>query len=102
MIQATFLDSKGRTPDQHYEAWIAWRKGIIDKQFPERCSCRIGKSIEKQFKKTKCCQVMSCGMAIKNSFVTEHRETCKVCSDVTGVSVSSLPPIGEPCCAKDT
>ena len=90
----------GRTPAQISAAWVSWRKQIVDDNFPEMCSCRIGKSPREEFKRTACCKIVSCGMAIKNAYVDEHRKTCKICSDVDAPPHRYLPPVGEPVDAK--
>ena len=74
------LDSKGRTPLEHYEAWISWRKRIVDENFPDMCSCRIGAPPREEFKRTECCEPMRCGMRIKNAYVDDHILTCKGCT----------------------
>lgn len=92
-------DSKGRTWPEHHNAWIEWRKKIVDENFPEMCSCRIGMEGSDRVKNTKCCKLAPCGMRIKNDYFATHLEECKVCSkpyDPDAPERSHLPPIGRP------
>lgn len=59
---------------------ILERKRIVDENFPDMCSCRIGVAPKDEFKRTECCKQMSCGMRVKNAYVDEHNRICKVCS----------------------
>lgn len=88
------LDSKGRTPKQRHDAWIKWRKRIVDENFPDMCSCLIGTGA--RIKRTKCCQLVSCGMRIKNDHVDQHLKECKVCSRPDLGPVSGMWPVGSP------
>ncbi len=74
------LDSKGRSPEERYLAWIKWRKRIVDENFPDMCSCRIGVLWHQEVKQTDCCKPMRCGMRIKNDYVDDHILTCKGCT----------------------
>ncbi len=57
-----------------------WRKKIVDENFPDMCSCRIGVTPKNEFKRMECCKSMSCGMRIKNDYVDDHILTCKGCA----------------------
>lgn len=88
-------DAKGRTREQHHEAWIRWRKQIIDENFPERCSCRIGQDPKDAMKRRRCCEVVACGASIKKPYVMAHRESCKICSDVHAGPARAICRAGE-------
>lgn len=79
-MPSPLTDSKGRLPEERYLAWIAWRKRIVDENFPDMCSCRIGAPPKEEFKRTDCCKSMRCGMRIKNDYVDDHNLTCKGCT----------------------
>lgn len=96
---SVWRDAKGRTWQEHHDAWIAWRKRIVDEHFPEMCSCRIGMVGNDRVKKTKCCELVPCGMRIKKAYYKQHLKECMVCSkpyDPNAPERSDLPPIGRP------
>lgn len=69
---------KRRTPDEHYAAWIAWRKRTALAANPDRCVEHIGEKFPlMKSRPRKCCvQCTGCNALIKKDKIEEHQQSC--------------------------
>lgn len=66
-----------------HERWLAWRKKTVEENFPDVCTCYIGKPfVHGSCKKCEMCP--GCGQHIKNECRMAHEKSCVALKDLEG------------------
>jgi len=72
------------SPVTQHERWIAWRKKMVEENFPDVCTCYIDKPFAKQASCKKCEMCPGCEQHIKNECWSAHEKVCRALKDLEG------------------
>ena len=81
-MERSSAKKKRRSPRERHEAWLAWRKKTVEENFPDVCTCYIGKPFAKQGSCKNCQMCPGCEQHIKNEHWAAHEQSCRALSDL--------------------
>lgn len=83
-----------RTASERHEAWWAWRKRIAEENFPDICTCYMGKPYMKQAKPCKNCEICpGCTLHIKLEYWAKHVDGCAALKEL-GCNLEAEKQVG--------
>lgn len=65
------------SPQVTHERWLAWRKKMVEENFPDVCTCYIYKPFAKQGSCKNCEMCPGCDQHIKNECWAAHEKLCR-------------------------